>query len=214
MSRVLAILGASGHGKVIADIALASEWSKVEFFDDEWPRKTACGEWRVVGDSDTLLTAFGSYQGVIVAIGNCSHRATKHSALRDLRAPLTSIVHPRAWVSPRAELGVGSVLMAQAVVNVGARIGEACIVNTGATVDHDCELGFAVHVAPGAHLSGHVTVGDRAWIGVGACVRQGSRIGADATVGAGAAVVGDVPEAAVVYGVPARPVSRDPAAGN
>lgn len=211
MSRVLAILGASGHGKVVADIALESDWPEVVFFDDAWPGKIACGEWRVVGDSAALMTAFGSYQGVIVAIGNCSHRATKHAALRDLRAPLTSIVHPRAWVSSRAELGVGSVLMAQAVVNIGARIGEACIVNTGATVDHDCELGFAVHVAPGAHLSGNVTVGDRAWIGVGACVRQGTRIGAGATVGAGAVVIGEVPDAAVVFGVPARPSGKGPA---
>lgn len=208
MSGVLAILGASGHGKVVADVALESNWSEVVFFDDEWPTKTTCGEWRVVGDSAALMAAFGSYQGVVVAIGNCFARATKHSVLRDLRVPLTSIVHSRAYVSPRAELGVGSVLMAQAAVNIGARIGEACIVNTGATVDHDCELGFAVHIAPGAHLSGNVTVGDRAWIGVGACVRQGTRIGADATVGAGAVVIADVPEAVVVYGVPARPSSK------
>jgi len=208
---VLAILGASGHGRVVADAALESDWSEVAFFDDAWPEKTACGEWRVIGDSAALTAAFLSYQGVIVGIGNCLYRASKHSALRELGAPLTSIVHPRAHVSRRAELGAGSVLMAQAVVNIGARIGEACIINTGATVDHDCELGFAVHVAPGAHLSGNVTVGDRAWIGVGACIRQGIRIGADATVGAGAVVIDDVLEAAVVFGVPARPSSRGPA---
>lgn len=214
MSRVLAILGASGHGRVIADIALETSWTDVAFFDDEWPVKSACGGWEVIGNTDALVAALASYPGVVVGIGNCAHRAAKHSALRDLQAPLVSIVHPRACISSRAELGAGSVVMAQAVVNIGARIGEACIINTGATVDHDCKIGFAVHVAPGAHLSGLVTVGDRAWIGVGASVRQGAWIGADATVGAGAAVVTDVPEATVVYGVPARPTSRDRTAGN
>ncbi len=201
----LAILGASGHGKVVADAALASGWGEVVFFDDRWPSLQSVGEWPVVGDTSRILEQAPDTDGVIVGIGDCQARATKHALLSDANAPIVVIVHPMAWVSPRCRIGAGSVVMAGAVVNVGATLGEACIINTGATVDHDCNLGFAVHVAPGANVSGQVAVGDRSWIGVGACVRQGIRVGAGVMVGAGSVVVADVEDGLTVFGCPARP---------
>ncbi len=205
--RRLAILGASGHGKVVADAALASGWDEVVFYDDQWPEKLMVAHWPVVGNSSMLIGQAAGVTGAIVGIGGCAARAAMHAALRDSGMQMETIVHPRAWISPNAVVGGGSVIVAGAVINIGATIGEACIVNTGATVDHDCVLGLAVHVAPGANVSGGVVVGDRSWIGVGACVRQGVRIGADVVVGAGGVVVAEVGNGQVVYGSPARPQS-------
>jgi sugar O-acyltransferase (sialic acid O-acetyltransferase NeuD family) len=203
----LAILGASGHGKVIADAALAAGWQKVDFFDDAWPERTAIGRWAVLGSSAELLANLASYQGVVVGIGHCATRWKKHLELREAGGPLVSIVHPRAYVSPFATIGAGSVLFAGASVNVDAALGEACIVNTGASVDHDCLLADAVHISPGSHLSGNVSVGARTWIGVGANIRQGVQIGTDVTVGAGAVVVGNVANGQTVIGCPAKPMT-------
>lgn len=201
----LALLGASGHGKVVADTALATGWHEVEFFDDAWPARTANGAWPVTGDSATLQQRMQEFDGVLVSIGDCSTRWEKHQWLQSIAAPLVNIVHPSAQVSRYANLGSGSVVMPLAVINVDAQIGQACIINTGATVDHDCVLEHAVHVSPGVHLSGSVRVGTGAWIGVGAAVKQGIAIGAWSMVGAGAVVVRPVPERAVVIGNPARP---------
>lgn len=203
----LALLGASGHGKVVADTALFLGWDEVVFFDDAWPHLTVNGHWPVVGDSKALLARLSEFEGVLVAIGHCVTRWQKHQQLQAAGARLVTIVHPRAWVSPRASVGAGSVLMAGAVVNVDAAMGEACIINTGATVDHDCQLGAAVHVSPGAHLSGNVLVGACSWVGVGAVVRQGVRIGDNVMVGAGAVVVKPVADGQTVIGVPARAMS-------
>lgn len=203
----LALLGASGHGKVVADAALAAGWQSVVFFDDAWPGLTVNGHWPVVGGTAALLARLSEFDGALVTIGRCATRWQKHQALRAAGARLVSLVHPHACVSSLATLGVGSVVMAGAVVNVDAVVGEACIINTGATVDHDCVLGHAVHVSPGAHLSGDVRVGACSWVGVGAAVRQGIRIGADVMVGAGAVVVKPVPDGQTVVGNPARPVT-------
>lgn len=73
----IAILGASGHGKVLADMAELLDWSQIHFFDDTWPEIQKNGPWPVLGNSQHLLNLLPEYQGVIVAIGNNSIRLSK-----------------------------------------------------------------------------------------------------------------------------------------
>ena len=204
--RRLAILGASGHGKVIADAAALSGWTTVVFFDDAWPSVSHVRDWPVSGTSADLCRQSSEFNGFVVAIGANPVRLLKHHALTAAGLSAATIIHPSATVSPSAELGAGSVVLAGAVVNPDARLGISCIVNTCASVDHDCTLEDGVHVSPGARLGGNVMVGEAAWIGIGASIRHNVRIGARAIVAAGAAVVGDVADGITVAGVPARPL--------
>ena len=204
MTRKLAILGASGHGKVVADMALAAGWRAVVFFDDAWPTVSVNGRWSVTGDYSKLHSRIVEFDGVIVAIGNCAVRWQKQLDLIAAGGKFATLVHPWACVSSYAQLGAGTVVMAGAVINVDALIGESCIVNTGATVDHDCVLANGVHISPGARLSGNVEIGACSWIGAGAVIRQGIRIGAGVTVGAGAVVVKSVIDNITVVGNPAK----------
>lgn len=200
----LAILGGSGHGKVIADTAELSGWSDIFFFDDIWPSRTFNGKWKIVGTSVHLLQRLHEFEGAVVAIGNNAIRYEKNKILLQHGATLATLVHPAATVSTYATIGAGSVVFAGAVINAGACVGLGGILNTACSIDHDCVLADSVHISPGARLAGGVMVGDRAWVGIGACVKQMTSIGADAIVGAGAAVVSDVVEGITVVGVPAR----------
>lgn len=205
--KKLAVLGASGHGKVVADTAQCCGWDQVDFYDDAWPGLTRNGSWLVVGDSEAMCARLQNYQGVVVAIGNNKVRHMKLASLIGAAAPTVSLIHPMAVVSQYATIGPGSVVFAGAVVNADAKVGLGAILNTGCSVDHDCVLGDAVHVSPGARLAGAVSVGERSWIGIGASVRQLIRIGSDVVVGAGASVVTDVSDGVVVVGVPAKVIS-------
>jgi len=206
--KKLAILGASGHGKVVADTAECCGWQTVEFYDDAWPALEKNGAWPVLGDTATLLKQTNLFDGIIVAIGNNRIRHKKLLELQAAGARLCSLVHPAATLSRYVSLGEGSVVFAGAVVNVDTRIGLGAILNTGCSIDHDCELGTAVHVCPGARLAGGVAVGGLSWIGIGASVRQLVRIGSGVMVGAGAAVTADVADGVTVVGVPARVSSK------
>lgn len=203
----LALLGASGHGKVVADAALASGWESVVFFDDAWPAVEKNGIWPVVGDTNALLSRLEAFDGIAVAIGHCATRLAKHQQLHQAGARMVTIVHPKAIIGSGVKIGVGSVLMAGAIINVDSTVGDACIINTGATVDHDAYLADGVHICPGAHLAGNVCVGVGSWVGIGAVVRQSLTIGSSVTVGAGAVVVKPVADGDTVIGNPARPLT-------
>ena len=199
----LAILGASGHGKVAAEVAEHVGWDDISFFDDRWPDLDRNGGWRVVGDGAALGRHLGRFDGVVVAIGANRVRLEWCRELLRAGAPLVSLVHPAAAVSRRASVAAGVVVFAGAVINVDTSIGLAGIVNTGGTVDHDCVLAEGVHISPGAHLAGSVRVGECSWVGIGAAVKQGVSIGSGVMIGAGSVVIRDIADDITVAGVPA-----------
>ncbi len=203
--KKLAVIGAGGHGKVVADTASLLGWSDILFFDAAWPQKVVAGPWQILGTPESLFKRAAEFDGVIIAIGDNQTRLKIFSDSKNSSLDLITLKHPNSVVSPNATVGRGSVVFAGVVINIGAVLGECVIVNTGAIVDHDCILENGVHIAPGAHLSGNVHVGPGTWVGVGACVKQGIKIGANVTVGAGAVVISDIADGLTVLGNPARP---------
>lgn len=200
---------------MVADAAAATgHWQTVAFFDDGRTAGVSVGRWTVLGGTEAFFAAAEGPSDELperhVAIGDNALRDELALRCQRLGLGLAVVVHPRAVVSPDAELSAGCFVAAGAVVAPGASLGLSCIVNHGASVDHDGRLGRAVHVGPGAHLGGAVEVGDRAWVGLGAAVRHRVTIGTDALVGAGAVVVASVADNSGVVGNPARPMAGRP----
>lgn len=202
----LAILGASGHGKVVADAAERTGWDSIYFFDDAWPELMANGYWPVIGSSEELLHNLQNYDGIVVGVGDNRIRHQKLQTLKAAGANIVSVVHPAAAISPYAELGIGSVVFANAVINAGAVVAPGAIINTGAVTEHDCRLGDCVHVSPNATLAGGVSLGRRVWVGASACVKQLVCIGDEAVIGMGSVVIRDIAAGQTVAGNPARPL--------
>ena len=196
--KKIVIIGGSGHGKVVADIAVKCGYEDIVFLDDDEALKQ-CGKYPVIGKSDRIQEFDGD---VVVAIGNAAIRQKMLERIDGERT--VSLIHPNAVIAEDVEMGEGSVVMAGAVINSGSRLGRGCIINTCSSVDHDCRIGDYVHVAAGAHLAGNVEVGERTWIGAGATVSNNIKICGDCMVGAGAVVVKEIREAGTYAGVPAR----------
>ena len=193
--KKLVIIGASGHGKVIADIAVKNGYKEIVFVDDN-ENLEQCSGFPVVGRTSEARNIDGDK---IVAIGNAKIRERIQS---ELGIPVT-LIHPNAIVGRNVQIGPGTVVMAGAVINSDTVIGNGCIINTGASVDHDCRVEAFVHVSVGAHLAGTVQVGARTWIGAGVTVSNNVSICADCMIGAGAVVIKDIHEAGTYVGVPA-----------
>lgn len=199
--RKIVIIGASGHGKVVADIAKKNGYDDVVFLDDN-PSASVKTGLRVVGTTQDVFK-FAECD-FIVAIGAARVRERLQTKLLDANLRVVSLIHPNAVVADDCVVGRGTVVMAGVVINPSVRIGAGCIVNTAASVDHDCVVEDFAHISVGARLAGTVEVGARSWIGVGAAVSNNVKIVGDCMIGAGAVVVKDIDESGVYVGVPAR----------
>lgn len=200
-AKRLIIIGASGHGRVAADIAELSGFGRIAFLDD---RADACaGPYPVLGPVSMSRELDGPF---FVAVGSSAARRRITEMLSG--KALVTLIHPQAAVARTAEVGPGSIVMACAAVNPGAKLGMGCIVNTCASVDHDCVIGDFVHVAVGAHICGTVNIGPDTWVGAGATVINNVDICGGCTIGAGAAVVRGITLPGTYMGVPARLVKR------
>lgn len=203
--KQIVIIGASGHGKVVADIALKVGYTDIVFLDDN-DSITECAGFPVVGNVAKAKSIIN--KDMFVAIGDSKTRERIQNELEKRGTRIVSLVHPNAVVSRRVKIGSGSVIMAGTVVNSDTEIGRGVIVNTCASVDHDCVVESYSHISVGAHLSGTCFVGENTWVGTGAVVSNNCNICGDCTIGAGAVVVKDIEVPGVYIGVPAKIVRK------
>ena len=194
MNRLI-IIGAGGHGKVIADIAIKNGYKDIAFLDDNGEIKE-CAGFPVIGKIKEVNSIDGDK---IIAIGNAMIREKIQKELE-----VITLIHPDAVIGRRVKIGDGTVVMAGAVINSDTVIGDGCIVNTSSSIDHDCMIDDYSHIAVGAHLCGTVKIGKGTWVGAGATINNNISICNECTIGAGAVVVKNIDVSGTYIGMPAQ----------
>jgi sugar O-acyltransferase (sialic acid O-acetyltransferase NeuD family) len=195
MSKKWIIVGAGGHGMVVAE-AIEAMGDKVIGFCDDDQSKTDCLGYKIIDFSNIPEDA-----EVVIGVGNNEMRyRIKQRSFRHI----SPVIHPSAIISRSASIAAGSMVLPGAIVNAKAIIGQHCILNTNCGVDHECVVGDFVHIAPAATLAGNVEIGEGTLIGMGAAILPYVKIGKWCKIGAGAVVVKDVPDGKTVIGVPAK----------
>ena len=186
----MVLYGASGHCRVVIDI-VESLGIPIDFIVDDNPNIVSLLGYEVRRNTN-------KYDDAIITVGQ--NWARKNIVENIEVARYLTVEHPTAIISPRAQIGQGTVVMQGAIIQSCATIGNHCIVNTGASVGHDVHLSDYVHVASHATITGGVEIGEGTWIGAGSVIRQGVHIGAWSMIGAGAVVVDDIPDGVVAFG--------------
>ena len=205
MKEQLIIIGASGHGKVVADIAeKMGNYQRIAFLDDNESIEN-CNGFPVIGkvsSADDYLAE----SDMFVAIGNTDIRCNVLNTLISKGASIPVLIHPNAVIGKNVNIDIGTVIMAGVVINSDTDIGKGCIINTSASVDHDCRIHDYVHVSVGVHIAGTVEIGENTWIGIGSTVSNNIVIAKNGMIGAGAVVIKNLPENCVAVGAPAKPI--------
>ncbi|WP_244731625.1 acetyltransferase [Psychrosphaera aestuarii] len=197
------MLGASGHGKVVADIAESCGF-QVTFFDDRYPEMKGIEHWTVNGNTADLIRVKNQFDCAFVAIGDNTIRAAKQAVLQTHGLISTSLIHPSAVVSRYAQIDHGTVVFPGAIINSFSKIGAGCIINSNSVIEHDCNLGKFCHISPNVALGGGTRIGSKSWIGIGSVTKQLIEIGESVVIGAGSTVVSNVPNYVIAYGTPTK----------
>lgn len=189
------IYGASGHGKVVADIIRACGFTIGGWIDDN-PEK-GCLTWED-------FCALHNNALVALGLGSSQARSTIARKIKSAGHILPVLIHPTAVVSPSAILKEGTVVMPLCVINADAKIEAGAIINSGSIIEHDCHIGNYVHVSPNSSIAGNVKIGDYTHIGIGTSIIQGISIGEESVIGAGATVTRSLPARVTAVGTPAK----------
>lgn len=196
-NKLMLVIGAGGHAKVIVDILQLNKEKNIKLFDDF--STTAILGIDIAGKIKDVREYMN--ENAVIAIGDNS---TRRIICEKYNLNYVSCFHPNAVVARDAQIGNGTVVMANAVINSGSKIGNQCIINTSAIVEHDNCIGDYVHISPGVRLGGRVTIGNNTWVGIGATIKNNIHICNDVTIGAGAIVVNDIDTPGTYIGIPAR----------
>lgn len=206
----LLIVGAGGHGKVIADTAQLNPcWKEIAFLDDNYPQINQVNQWKIINKIEHAPKLLNEYKNIIVGLGNNVLRMRVFNNLSSFGFNMVSVIHPSAYISSGAKIAEGTVVFANAVININAIVGRACIINSGAIVEHDCLLGDGVHISPGVNLAGGVKIGSNTWVGIGAKIIEQISVGNNTKIGAGAVVINNIGDHVTAVGVPAKVNNTD-----
>ena len=191
MNKKLAIIGAGGHGKVVGEIASLNRYKVIDFFDDR-ANEIKTFPFTISGTFDYLKDHLKDYDSFFVAIGDNKKRHNKIEWLKKQKMKLVSLVHPTSVISKFSSFGIGTCVMANAVINPFTIIKEGVIINTLASVDHDCVIEDFAHLSPNCSLSGSVRIGKFSHLGTGTSVHPGIRIGNNVKTAVGSRIFKDI----------------------
>lgn len=191
MAKSIFIYGASGHGMVVADIALACGYDDITFIDD----------------GDNPHPSFNDIQNdkhipIALGIGDNQVRSKLFYKIKESGFEVMPLIHPSTILSSTAHIGEGTVVMPNVVINAKASVGNGVILNTGCIIEHECRVKDFAHISPNVALAGNVEVGEYTHIGIGANSIQNIIIGKNVIIGAGSVVIRDIPSNTTAIGNP------------
>jgi len=185
--KKIIIIGAGGHAHASIDvIEQCDKYNIVGLIVKKKPAPKVFG-YPVLGTDKELKKISKKIKYAFISVGQIKTskiRIDLYKKAIEAGFELPIITSPHAYVSPRAKIGKGTIIMHGAVVNANAIIGKNCIINTSCIVEHDVIVADHCHVSTGAILNGKVSLGKGSFVGSGSVVREGVKIGNNCVISA------------------------------
>lgn len=207
LDKKLILIGYSGHGYVISDIALENKFNIIGYLDIHEAILNPF-ELDYLGSENENENVWELNNKYIIGIGDNYIRDKFYNLIKTKSKSVQKIISQSANISNCSTIGEGVFINRNVVINALSEIQENVILNTGCIIEHNCIIGKSSHIAPGAVLAGNVTIGDFSFIGANSIIKQGVKIGNNVTIGAGSVIIKDVPNNSVIVGNPGKYINN------
>ncbi len=198
------LIGYSGHGKVIADVAIENGLNIIGYADQKILENNPFNFEYLGYEMEDTFIGWQLNTDFLIGIGDNYIREKIFNSIINRGREVKTLKSSTSIISKYSNIGNGTFVGSNVIVNSCSRIGMNVILNTGCIIEHECNIENSAHIAPGAVLAGNVTIGERSFIGANAVLKQGIVIGKDVVIGAGTVVLHDIPDNMKIVGNPSR----------
>ncbi len=202
------IIGAGTYGEVYLAYLQEAGVEVVGFLDDN---KTIQGTnvkgVPVLGGVDLLQTLKSTYgvEAVYCPIGNNKLRVKFLQYAKELGYKTPNYIHPSVIISPNVTIGDGVYVLLGTSIMPYTVIKDYVMISMNVGLAHHSILENGVFLSTGCNFGASIHANKYAYCGISSTIMTGVKeLGEDCLIGAGAVVIRDVPDRAVVAGVPAK----------
>ncbi len=204
LENKIVIIGYSGHGYVVADVAIENNLNLVGYAEKSVLQQNPFNLNYLGNENENDFFKKNKDSKFLIGIGDNHIRESIFQLILANDFEIMTLISQSASISKYATIGRGTFVNRNVSINALVNIGNNVILNTACVIEHDCKISNNVHIAPGAVLAGNVIVGERSFIGANSVIKQGVRVGKDVIVGAGSVVLSDIPDGKKLVGNPHR----------
>lgn len=180
----LILFGAGGHCLSCLDVIFNEKKYKIKKIIDK--KKNILIENYEVANIENFnkILKFSKYAHISFGfIKNSKNRINLYKKLKSYGFKFPIIKSRRSYVSNNSEIGEGTILMHDVLINYGCSIGKNCIINTKALIEHGTIIEDHCHISTGAIVNGNCIIGSGSFVGSGTVLKQGIKIGKNCIIG-------------------------------
>jgi len=200
MKKII-LIGAGGHCVSCIDvIELGKKFSICGLIDNGNKKKLL--DYKIIGRDSDLKNIFKKVQYAFITLGQIKDfkiREEIFNKILKIGFIIPSIISPLSYVSNKAIVGEGSIVMHGAIINAGAKIGKNCIINSKALVEHNVTIEDNCHISTGATINGDSEIKKNTFIGSCSVIKQNIKIEKNSFINANIFVDKDLKENSLVH---------------
>ncbi len=187
--KELYLIGGGGHCKSCIDvIELEGKFTIKGIFDKkENIGKNVLG-YPIVGSDEDIAKYISSQSYFLITVGQIKSpdiRIAIFENLKKQKANMAIVISPRAYVSKHAQIGEGSILLHDVLVNAAAIVGKNCIINSESLIEHDAQIGNHCHISTAAIVNGNCQINEGSFVGSNAVLKEGIIVSTKSVIQAG-----------------------------
>jgi len=205
MNKII-LIGGGGHCRACIDVIENDGHYQIAGILDIPEKNGGTVEgYPILGTDEDISRLVQKYNNFFITLGFVRHpnkRINIFNILKKTGVKLPVLISPRAYVSQKAKIAEGTIVMHDVLINTGASIGHNVIVNSKALIEHDARIGNHCHISTQAVVNVGCVIGDNVLIGSGTVLKQGVEIVSGCIIGMGAVVTKSLKVPAVYIGNP------------